>query len=111
MSSNLTNFFGSEGIEPIHNSSLGIASEERRTNKRTKAETHRVTFTDGTTMRRTITATGAIHDEIHRPPVINSKEDLDNAIIDYRRLGMTQQQIADELGCSQSYVSKVLNGR
>lgn len=111
MGSYLEKFFGYGKVEPTRSSSLGIASEERKVNKRTKAETHRVTLTDGTTMRRTITATGAIHDEIHRPPEIRSKEDLDRAIIDYRNNGMTQQDIAAELGCSQSYVSKVLNRR
>lgn len=89
-------------------STLDIPFANRNINKKTGAQTDAVRLNNGIFMSRVTTKTGAQWDSIHRPPVIRSKADLDNAIVDYYKNGLTQDQTANELGCSQSYVSNTL---
>lgn len=89
-------------------SSYSIDFEENRPNKRTGSKTHFARLDNGVSMSRTTTKTGAQWDTIYRHPDFTSKEQLDAAIIDYYKNGLTQDRIAALVDRSQSYVSNVI---
>lgn len=89
-------------------SSYSIDFEENRPNKRTDSKTHFARLDNGVSMSRTVAKTGAQWDTIYRHPDFTSKDQLDAAIIDYYKNGLTQARIASLVDRSQSYVSNVL---
>lgn len=88
--------------------SPSIDFDENKPNKRTGSRTRFVRVDNTVSMSRTITKTGAQWDTIYQHPEFASKEELDQAIVDYYKNGLTQDRIAILVNRSQSYVSNVI---
>ena len=77
-------------------------------NKKTGARIARAVLDNGTTLIKTVTASGAVIEKAFQLPVITSIAQRNEVIKDLAKNKITQEQIAAMLDISQSTVSNVL---
>lgn len=108
MSFNLMTVFKNTDFQQFGQSATNVVSLAFKTNKKNGARTARAVLDNGTTLIKTVTASGAVLGEIIKLPVITSIAQRNAVIIDLAKNKMTQEQIASMLDISQATVSNVL---
>lgn len=109
MSTNLLNIFKNSDLKDIGKSSANIVSLAFKPNKKTGARIARAVLDDGTTLIKSVTASGVVSETIHKLPEITSVAARNNVIKDLAKQKINQETIAAMLDISQSTVSNVLN--
>lgn len=100
--------FKNTDFQQFGQSATNVVSLAFKTNKKNGARTARAVLDNGTTLIKTVTASGAVLGEIIKLPVITSIAQRNAVIIDLAKNKMTQEQIASMLDISQATVSNVL---
>ncbi len=108
MPTNLLNVFKSVDLQKIGKTAASITSLAMTQNKKTGARIARAVFDDGSTLIKTVTASGVISETAHRLPEITSVLQRNEVIRDLAKQKITQETIAAMLGISQATVSNVL---
>ncbi len=108
MAFNLLTVFQNTDLQKFGQSAENIISLAFRTNRKTDARVARAVLDNGTTLIKTVTATGAVLMETIKLPQIMSTAQRNNVIKDLYKNKITQEQIAAMLDISQATVSNVL---
>ena len=108
MSTNLLNIFKTKDLRDVGKTAADIVSLTFKTNSKTGAKTARAVLNDGTTLIKTITASGVISEKAATLPKITSVLQRNEVIKDLAKQKETQETIAAMLGISQATVSNVL---
>ena len=111
MSSTLLNVFKSVDLKSVGKTAADIISLSFKINKKSGAKIARAVLNDGTTLIKTVTASGVVPETIHRLPEITSIAQRNNVIRDLSKQKVTQETIAAMLDISQATVSNVLNNK
>ena len=111
MSSTLLNVFKSVDLKSVGKTATDIISQSVKINKKSGAKIARAVLNDGTTLIKTVTASGVVSETIHRLPEITSIAQRNNVIRDLSKQKVTQETIAAMLDISQATVSNVLNNK
>ena len=102
MATNLMNVFKTVDLQGVGKTAANIVSLAFKPNKKTGAKIARAVLDDGTTLIKTVTASGVVSETIHRLPEITS------TVKDLCKQKINQETIAAMLDISQSTVSNVL---
>ena len=105
------NVFRSVDLKSVGKTTANIISLAFKPNKKTGAKIARAVLDDGTTLIKTVTASGVVSETVHKLPEIISTVQRNALIKDLAKQKLTQETIASMLDISQSTVSKVLNGK
>ena len=108
MPTTLMNVFKSVDLKDAGKTAANIVSLAFKPNKKTGARIARAVLDDGTTLIKTVTASGVVSETVHRLPEIISVAQRNAVIKDLAKQKMTQETIAAMLDISQSTVSNVL---
>lgn len=108
VSLNLMTVFKNSDLQQFGQTAANVISLAFKTNKKNGARIARAVLDDGTTLIKTVTASGVVLEEIRKIPVITSVAQRNNVIKDLARNRITQEQIAAMLDISQATVSNVL---
>lgn len=108
MAFNLMTVFKKADLQKFGQTTANIISLTFRTDKRTGARITRAVLDNGATLVKTVTATGAVLEEVVKLPKITSVAQRNDVIRDLAKNKKTQEVIAAMLDISQSTVSKVL---
>lgn len=108
MSTNLMNVFKSIDLKSAGKTASDVVSLAFKPNKKTGARIARAVLNDGTTLIKTVTASGVVSETVHRLPEITSVVKRNEIIKDLAKQKFTQETIAAMLDISQSTVSNVL---
>lgn len=111
MPTNLMNVFKTVDFQRIGKSTASIVSLAFKPNKKTGAKIARAVLDDGTTLIKTVTASGVISETIHRLPEITSAVQRNAVIKDLYKQKINQETIAAMLDISQATVSDVLRSK
>lgn len=112
MATNLMNVFKNVDLQGVGKTAANIVSLAFKPNKITGAKIARaVLLDDGTTLIKTVTASGVVSETIHRLPEITSIVQRNEVIKDLCKQKNNQETIAAMLDISQSTVSSVLRKR
>jgi len=111
MSINLMKVFKSTDLKETGKDVASIVSLALKPNKKTGAKIARAVLDDGTTLIKTITASGVISETVHKLPEIASVAQRNTVIKDLAKQKITQETIAAMLDISQATVSNVLRKR
>lgn len=108
MSYNLMTVFKNSDLQKFGQTAENIISLAFKTNKKNGARIARAVLDNGTTLIKTVTASGAVLEQVIKLPEINSVVQRNNVILDLAKNKFTQEQIATMLDISQATVSNVL---
>lgn len=108
MSINLPNIFKNAELKNYEKSTANLISLAFITNKRTGAKIARAVLDNGTTLIKTVTASGVVSEIKHTIPEILSVAQRNDIIRDLAKQKHTQEDIAAMLNISQATVSNVL---
>lgn len=108
MSFNLMTVFKNADLQKFGQSAANVVSLAFKTNKKNGSRIARAVLDNGTTLIKTVTATGVVLEEIVNLPAINSIAQRNAVILDLAKNNIKQEQIAAMLDISQSTVSNVL---
>lgn len=108
MSFNLMTVFKNADLQKFGQSAANVVSLAFKTNKKNGSRIARAVLDNGTTLIKTVTATGVVLEEIVNLPAINSIAQRNEVILDLAKNNIKQEQIAAMLDISQSTVSNVL---
>jgi DNA-directed RNA polymerase specialized sigma subunit len=108
MSTNLTNVFKNVDLQRVGKTVSNIVSLAFKPNKKTGARIARAVLDDGTTLIKTVTASGVVSETFHHLPEITSVIQRNEVIKDLYKQKINQETIAAMLDISQSTVSNVL---
>ena len=108
MSFNLMTVFNNADLQKFGQTAANVVSLAYKINKKSGARIARAVLDNGTTLIKTVTATGAVIEEVVKLPAINSIAERNKVIIDLAKNHIKQEQIAAMLDISQSTVSNVL---
>ena len=108
MATNLMNVFKTVDLQGVGKTAANIVSLAFKPNKKTGAKIARAVLDDGTTLIKTVTASGVVSETIHRLPEITSTVQRNEVIKDLCKQKINQETIAAMLDISQSTVSNVL---
>lgn len=111
MSTNLMNVFKNVDLKSVGKTAANVMQLTFKPNKKTGAKIARAVLDDGTTLIKTVTASGVVSETVHKLPEIVSSVQRNAVIKDLAKQKMTQETIASMLDISQSTVSKVLRGK
>lgn len=111
MATNLMNVFKGVDLQRIGKTASNIVSLAFKPNKVTGARIARAVLDDGTTLIKTVTASGVVSETIHRLPEITSVLQRNEVIKDLSKQKINQETIAAMLDISQSTVSNVLRNK
>ena len=106
MATNLMNVFKNTDLKNIGKSTADVMSLAFKPNKKTGAKIARAVLSDGTTLIKSVTASGVVSETIHKLPEIVSQRN--EVIRDLAKQKINQETIAAMLDVSQSTVSNVL---
>ena len=95
-------------LQKYGQTAANVISLAFKTNKRNGARIARAVLDNGTTLIKTVTASGVVLEQVLQLPEITSIAQRNNVIIDLAKNKITQEQIAAMLDISQSTVSNVL---
>lgn len=108
MSFNLMTVFKNSDLHKFGQSAENIISLAFKTNKKNGARIARAVLDNGTTLIKTVTASGTVLENIIKLPEITSIAQRNDVIRDLTKNKITQEQIAAMLDISQATVSNVL---
>lgn len=108
MATNLLNVFKGVDLQSAGKNISNIVSLTFKPNKKTGARIARAVLDDGTTLIKTVTASGIVSEAVHRLPEITSVLQRNEVIKDLSKQKINQETIAAMLDISQSTVSNVL---
>lgn len=108
MNTNLMNVFKSTDLKSVGKSATDVMSLAFKPNKKTGAKIARAVLNDGTTLIKSVTASGVVSETIHKLPEISSVVQRNEVIKDLAKQKINQETIAAMLDISQSTVSNVL---
>lgn len=108
MSFNLMTVFSNNDLQKFGQTAANVVSLAFKSNKKSGARIARAVLDNGTTLIKTVTASGAVIQEVINLPAINSLAQRNAVILDLAKNKMTQEQIAAMLDISQATVSNVL---
>ena len=108
MSFNLMTVFKNADLQKFGQSAANVVSLAFKTNKKNGSRIARAVLDNGTTLIKTVTATGVVLEEIVNLPASNSIAQRNAVILDLAKNNIKQEQIAAMLDISQSTVSNVL---
>lgn len=108
MSFNLMTVFKNSDLQQFGQTAANIVSLAFKTNKKNGARIARAVLDNGTTLIKTVTASGAVMEQVIKLPEINSIAQRNNVIRDLAKSKITQEQIAAMLDISQATISNVL---
>ena len=108
MATNLMNVFKGVDLQSVGKTASNIVSLAFKPNKKTGARIARAVLDDGTTLIKTVTASGVVSETVHRLPEITSVLQRNEVIKDLSKQKINQETIAAMLDISQSTVSNVL---
>lgn len=108
MAFNLMTAFKNADLQAFGQTTANVVSLAFKTNKKSGARIVRVVLDNGTTLIKTVTASGAVLEETISLPAINSVTQRNSLIRDLAKNRKTQEQIAAMLNISQATVSNVL---
>lgn len=108
MAFNLMTVFKNADLQAFGQTTANVVSLAFKTNKKSGARIVRAVLDNGTTLIKTVTASGAVLEETVSLPAINSVAQRNNLIRDLAKNRKTQEQIAAMLNISQATVSNVL---
>jgi uncharacterized protein YerC len=100
--------FRNADLQQFGQTAANVVSLAFKTNKKTGARIARAVLDNGTTLIKTVTASGVVLEEIRRIPEITSITQRNDVIRDLAKNKITQEQIAAMLDISQATVSNVL---
>lgn len=105
---NLMTVFKNADLQKFGQTAANVISLSFKTNKKTGARIARAVLENGSTLVKTVTASGVEIQEVRILPVITSIAQRNSVIFDLANNKMTQEEIAAMLDISQSTVSNVL---
>jgi DNA-directed RNA polymerase specialized sigma subunit len=108
MAFNLMTVFKNTDLQQFGHTTANIVSLAFKTNKKNGARIARAVLDNGTTLIKTVTASGTVLKQVLRLPEITSIAQRNDVIRDLAKNKITQEQIAAMLDISQSTVSNVL---
>ena len=108
MAANLMNVFKNADLKNMGKSMADVVSLAFKPNKKTGAKIARAVLSDGTTLIKSVTASGVVSETIHKLPEIASVAQRNEVIRDLAKQKINQETIAAMLDVSQSTVSNVL---
>lgn len=108
MAANLMNVFKNTDLKNVGKSMSDVVSLAFKPNKKTGAKIARAVLSDGTTLIKSVTASGVVSETIHKLPEIASVVQRNEVIRDLAKQKINQETIAAMLDVSQSTVSNVL---
>ena len=108
MAANLLNVFKNTDLKNVGKSMSDVVSLAFKPNKKTGAKIARAVLSDGTTLIKSVTASGVVSETIHKLPEIASVAQRNEVIRDLAKQKINQETIAAMLDVSQSTVSNVL---
>ena len=108
MSTSLFNVFKNVDFKEFGKTTANLVSLAFISNKKTGARVARAVLDNGTTLIKTVTASGVISETICKIPEILSVAQRNEIIRDLAKQKHTQEMIAAMLNISQSTVSNVL---
>ena len=108
MTVTLMNVFNSNDLKVAGKTPANIVSLAFKPNKKTGDRIVRAALDDGTTLIKTVTASGVVSETVHKLPEIKSVDQRNQVIRDLSKQKMTQETVATMLDISQSTVSNVL---
>ena len=108
MATNLMNVFKNTDLKNVGKSAADVVSLAFKPNKKTGAKIARAVLSDGTTLIKSVTASGVVSETVHKLPEIVSVAQRNEVIRDLAKQKINQETIAVMLDVSQSTVSNVL---
>lgn len=102
------NIFKNTDLKAVGKTAGNVISLAYKPNKKTGAKIARAVLDDGTTLIKTVTASGVVSETVHRLPEITSALQRNDVIKDLAKQKINQETIAAMLDVSQSTVSNVL---
>ena len=102
------NVFNTADLQKFGQTAANVVALAFKTNKKTGARIARAVMDNGTTLIKTVTASGVVIEEARILPEIVSIAQRNEVIRDLAKNKITQEQIAAMLDISQSTVSNVL---
>ena len=108
MGFNLMTVFKNADLQKFGQTATNVVSLAFKTNSKTGARIARAVLDNGTTLIKTVTASGAVMEEVIKLPEITSVLQRNEVIRDLAKNKLTQEQIAAMLDISQATVSNVL---
>ena len=108
MSLNLMTVFKTSDLQKFGQTASNVVSLAFKTNKKNGSKIARAVLDNGTTLIKTVTATGVEIGQVLKIPEINSIAQRNAVIKELTKNKITQEQIAAMLDVSQATVSIVL---
>ena len=108
MGFNLMPVFKNSDLQQFGQTAANVVSLAFKTNKKNGARIARAVLDNGTTLIKTVTASGTVLEQVLKLPEITSIAQRNDVIRDLAKNKITQEQIAAMLDISQSTVSNVL---
>lgn len=108
MGTSLMNVFRNADLQKFGQSAANVVSLAFKVNKKTGARIARAVMDNGTTLIKTVTASGVVLEEVLKLPEILSISQRNEVIRDLAKNKFTQEQIAAMLDISQATVSNIL---
>ncbi|MCI9639843.1 helix-turn-helix domain-containing protein [Anaerovoracaceae bacterium 41-7] len=108
MSFNLMTVFKNSDLQKFGQTAANVVSLAYKVNKKNGARIARAVLDNGTTLIKTVTASGTVIEQVTKLPAITSIEQRNDVIRDLAKNKITQEQIAAMLDISQATVSNVL---
>ena len=108
MSTNLMNVFKASDLKDVGQTAANVVSLAFKPNKKTGAKIARAVLDNGTTLIKSVTASGVVSETVHKIPEIASVAQRNDVIKDLAKQRINQETIAAMLDISQSTVSNVL---
>ena len=111
MSFNLMTVFKNADLQKYGQTAANVVSLAFKTNKKNGSKIARAVLDNGTTLIKTVTATGVEIGQVLQLPEIGTIVQRNAVIRDLAKNKITQEQIAAMLDVSQATVSKVLRNK
>lgn len=105
---NLMTVFKNADLQQFGQTLANVVSVDFKTNKKNGARLARAVLDNGTTLIKTVTASGAVLEQVFKLPEITSVAQRNEVIRDLAKNKITQEVIAAMLDISQATVSNVL---
>lgn len=111
MGFNLMTIFNNKDLQKFGQEASNVIQLAYKTNKKTGARIARAVMDNGTSLVKTVTASGVVLEEAIKIPEITNTIQRNNVIRDLAKNKKTQEQIAAMLDISQATVSNVLRNK
>ena len=110
MSLNLMTVFKTSDLQKFGQTASNVVSLAFKTNKKNGSKIGRAVLDNGTTLIKTVTATGVEIGQVLKIPEINSIAQRNAVIKDLTKNKITQEELAEKLATTHSVISAYENG-